>query len=223
MGVFKRAFSLVLLSSLLSPVTAQTSQTGVGIGAAVDGINPQARILRRGESNTAELMTGLSFLAPGDTPRQKAEAFLLRFSELTGGDALRFREVTGSAKQTVVHFDQWYQGARVLDRSATVTLGADGLIRAFNSDFEAILRFEEAVITAGPAADLAIAHLRSKTRPGLSVVGEAVTKAGIVVFAGVGTAVYEVHTTRAPMVEHLIIRVDAHASTVLSVRDAVIH
>jgi len=223
MGSVSYGFVLWVLVGLASPPTAQI---GGPVGDALvrlESIQPTARVRRAGDDGPASLITGLAYVAQGESPRAKAEDFLRRFSQLTGGDALRFRETSRSRGQVVVHFDQQIAGDLVLDRSATVTMSHAGVIRTFNSDYAVVVERQRSQIDEARAVQLAMRHLSDTLRSQLPTIGKPTVKRGVVVFAGVATDVYEVHTSRAPMAEHLIIRVDAHAGSVLSVSDAVIH
>ena len=74
---------------------------------------------------------------------------------------------------------------------------------------------EEAVRLAWPASQ--------RANESFSLVGTPVVKEALIVGGNVATRLFEVHVSRKPLAEHLVIRVDAHAGQVVGIHNAVIH
>ena len=77
--------------------------------------------------------------------------------------------------------------------------------------------------TVREAKEIAAAHVQELSKMRTPLFGKMQVFRGVIVLGSVGTEVYEVHTTRLPMAEHLVVRIDAHAGRVLSVRNRIIH
>lgn len=200
--------ALVATSAPLEQLTA--GQSGV-------------RVLKAPLGGHVSLITGLKVMMPGSSPAEKATAFLQRYAAALGVSNLQVRETTSSKKQTVVHLDQMYRGLRVVDRSATVTFDKDGFIRAFNSDCGLIESFYGSTIQRNDAVLMALESLSRGSSESFPLVGEPVVKDAVIVSGAAAVRIYEVHVSRRPFAEHLVIRVDAHAGRVIGMLNTVIH
>ena len=222
MGAFSGLATFGLTILLANPTVLDGADPLSGLKARLAQAQPGARVMKATDHAGVALVTGLRYRAPGESAQVKAESFLAAFPALTRGLTL-VHERTSEAGQTVVHFHQWHAGQVVFDRTATIAFDQSGRVRSLNSDAAPIYRTQGATIDAQHAEDLAREYLSKDVHNQFPIAEQSTVKRGYVVLGGQATEVFEVHTARAPLTEHLVVRVDAHLGRIIGVRNTVIH
>lgn len=183
--------------------------------AALKVDHPALKTVHRAGSPVPSVITGLKVPTTGETPELRVQRFVDRHGALLGGAELTVDRVRERPGRTLVHLKQHHAGQPILDRAVAVTLDDEGNVIRVNGAVRPLTRLDAATIDADAARAIALQHV------GVPLTIATIVRSGIAAVGGHGTAVYEVELSRRPLAEHLIIRVDAHAGTVLSVRDAV--
>ncbi len=169
---------------------------------------PGAKALWRAAQPTPSLITGLRIAAPA--PEPAARAFFQRHPELFAPRLLLLER-----KDKSLRFQQQHEGLPVLEHELRVVLKG-GHIVSINNQTQPLRRVQPARIDEARAKALARAHLKVGA-------DHPVTARKVVLATGdQGVEAFEVHLSRMPLAEHLVVRVDAHAGTVLGVQDRVI-
>ncbi len=160
----------------------------------------------------AAMITGLATETSGATPAERAQSALARWPGLFG-PGLSVADVSETKGRTTVRFVQRHGAAPVRGASVTVVLdGQQRVIRIVN-DSEPLKRVEPATIDGDAARALATKALA----------GTALAARPVVIPAGdIGVEGFEVTVARVPMLEHLVVLVDAHAGRVIGVEDRVV-
>lgn len=196
------------------------SAAPVEIDAALDALrrdNPELRVVRRPGATTPSTIIGLRVPTRGETVHDRVTGFVSEHPVLVGHARLDVEKVRTRAGRTIVALQQTHEGLPVLDRGVSVILDAEHRVRRVVGEVQALTRVAKATIDADTARSIALAHIGAPAtlvtlaRPGIAAIG------------GHGVEVFEVEASRQPLAEHLIIRVDAHAGRVLSVRNRVTH
>lgn len=168
-------------------------------------------------------LTGVEIPTVGATPTARVEGFVRAHRALFGGAELAVGAVSERRGRTVARLVQRHEGLAVLDRTATVTLDAEGDVVRFTGAVATIERVDRATIDEATARALAI---RAVTKaPADAPLPEMHTRIarGLVVVGTRGTEVFEVEMSRQPMREHLVVRVDAHRGRVIGLRNRIEH
>lgn len=196
------------------------------VRAALDTLtveHPTLDATFRPDSRAPATLRGVEIPTEGATPTARVEGFVQRHRALFAGAELAVSSVSERRGRVVARLVQRHDGLEVLDRTATVTLDADGDVVRFNGAVATIDRVDRATIDEDAARALAIRAV-TKT-PADAPLPELHTRIerGVVVVGTRGTEVFEVELSRQPMREHLVVRVDAHRGRVIGMRNVVEH
>lgn len=185
--------------------------------------HPGLRATFRPGAALPSLVTGLAEPTTGATPTARVTDFITRHPALFAGVELTPVAVKQRPDRTLVQLEQRHAGLRVLDRSASVTLDAAGRVIRTTGDAQPIKRFDRATISAEQARSLAIRAVFHLGPDAPLPAIDAPVERGVVVVGTRGTEVLEVGLTRRALHESLVVRVDAHAGRIVSVRNLVRH
>ena len=181
-------------------------------------------VVWRPDEPTPARVTGLRATTRGATPEARARDFLATWPALLAlAEAPTLMGIRTLGDSTVVRLQPTHGGRRVADRTIAVTLDAAGRVTHVVSDATPLTTVAPAVIDAAAARALAIRHVLGL--PDEAPLPDLPTRVEPVVLAtgDQGVEGFEVTLSRAPLQEHLVVRVDAHAGAVLGVTDQVKH
>ncbi len=196
----------MLAAALLTPAAAVA-----GPDAALGRLTasqPDLRVVWR--DGGPSLLTGLRVPTQGTTPMARVSHFLGAHAALLNGAELVPEAVVSRGRRTVVRLTQQHGGRPVLDRSATITLDAEGQVTAVHNPTRALVEVAPARIDAAQARALAVEAVLG--RPAPAVAAKATARAVVLARGDVGVAAFEVR------VLDRVVRVDAAAGEVLGVQ-----
>lgn len=195
--------SAALVVALCSPPTP--AQAAV---ARLQAHQPQVRVVWRGEGPS--LITGLRLPTQGAEPLARAADFLVNHGALLGAAQWRPEAVTRQGARAVVRLSQQHGGHPVLDRSATLTLDADGAVIAVHGARPPLAEVAQATIDAARAVHLATTAVVGHPAP--AVAAKATARPVVLAQGAYGAQGYEVR------VLDRVVRVDAAAGQVVGVQ-----
>ncbi len=209
-----------------APAIAAPVAPATVVEPALDALrleHPELRAVRRAGSPVPTVLTGLAVPTEGADAHARVAGFLARHQGIFGGAELVADTIRTRPGRTLVSLNQTHAGLPVLDRGVTLVLDADGRVVRISGDVRPVTRLERATIDPATAREIAVRHATgaSLAEP-LPDVPTSIER-GIVAVGGHGVEVFEVEVVRQPLAEHFVVRIDAHAGRVLSVRNRVTH
>lgn len=190
---------------------------------AIEAANPALHATFRPGSPVPSVLTGVAIPTAGETPRARVLGFVAAHRGLFGGAELVVGDVTARGARTVARLEQRHAGQVVLDRAMTVTLDAAGRVVQMSGELSPLTTVEPATIDADAAREIAIRAVTRTPAPAALPALATVVRRGVVALGGRGTEVFEVELSRAPLREHLVVRVDAHRGRVIGVQNRIEH
>ncbi len=225
--IARLARALLAAGCLVGSASALAAPPGPSdAAAALDRLrvdHPALKATHRPGSPVPTVLSGLAVPTEGADAAARVEGFLAGHRALFAGAELRVDTVRPRPARTLVALTQTHDGLPVLDRGASVTLDADGRVVRVSGHVRPLTHVDRATIDPEAARALAVRHITgaSMAEP-LPQIALRVDR-GVVAVGSRGTEVYEVHVSRRPLAEHLIVRIDAHAGRVLGVRNGMVH
>ena len=122
-----------------------------------------------------------------------------------------------------IHYRQTIDGLPVLERSLVVNVTSDGTVKSINNDLNRTTRVRRGTISNDAAVTLAMHALSSKAGLPQSLQAHSKPERGFVVHGSVATEVIDVHMSRKPLSEHVLIRIHGTTGQVLTIKNQLIH
>lgn len=195
-----------LISAVLAVALAAPSVAVPGPRAAVARLQasqPAARVIWQGDH--ARLLTGLNVTTEGATAADRVAGFLRQHPNLVGlPGALRPLAVQHRNGRTTVQLTQAHQGVPVLDHGLTVTLNAQGAVISLTNDTVRLQHVAAATIDEARALALAVEATGLQT--------PMTARAVVLALGDAGVEGFEVNAGL------MVVRIDAHAGTVIGMR-----
>jgi len=223
------------LAALVMGMTGASADVGERVGFATLRSLAEADLARlEGDSNdrirvvwptlraTPSRVSGLRWTRNDASPEDIGAAFLAEFPGLTGADpaTLELAETEGTRSRTVLHFQQRWQGIKVLGGQVILSLDDSGRVLSMASSTARLDGLDMARdIGRKAAARAAIDRVH-----GDGQARDLEPLATLVILPGPGRAVlvWRVVVPTVPMVQKIVCLVDATTGEILKVTDEVI-
>lgn len=213
--------SWVATASADAPLPQRSS-----VERAITTLAPEARVSWQAGRITPSSIRGLQVEVAGSTVLERAQSFLQTWQQAVGARVqdLSFVKTRGTKTRDVAVFAQWHEGLEVVDRQVTVTLDKAGRVLRLQNDAEPIVEVVRGELSEDDAIAIAVERVYAN-QPGQTQTPVVLTNAKkvLVAFGRLAVEAWEVHTTKNPLGDYWIVRVDASTGKVITVRSGVYH